>query len=285
MAQRHSDSHKVSVIITTRNSAATLGRLLRSARTQTHAAHELIVVDNGSSDGSRDLACRHADLVIDAGPERSAQRNRGAAAASGDFLLIVDSDMILMPSVLESCVHTAEAEGAVAVVVPEATVGSGFLSRVRALERACYEGDATIEAARFFSADAYRRHGGYEETLTGPEDWDLPSRMLRAGARVGRANNTQILHDETGLRLGSHLRKKYYYGKSFGEYIRRNPSRAARQLTPLRPAFFRHRRRLARHPVLTTAMVCLKVAEFCSGAAGLVWAATLRSRPRLRRHR
>ena len=260
----------VSTIVTTRNSGSTLERLLKSIRTQTYAAVESIVVDNSSVDETPEIAEQWADLVLQAGPERSAQRNRGATAAAGDFLLVLDADMILEPNVVEECVAVAIRTCAAAIVVPESTIGQGFWSRVRALERSCYEGDETIEAARFFEAEVFRRYAGYDEQLTGPEDWDLPARMRAAGERVERADGAQILHDESDLKLLPHLRKKYYYGRSFAGYLRRHPTLAARQLSVVRPAFVRHSRRLARRPLLSAAMVGLKLAEMTAGAAGLV---------------
>lgn len=260
----------VSVVVPTRNSALTLERLLQSVRMQSHASIELIVVDNDSNDDTVSIAERYADRVVDHGPERSAQRNRGVTLASGQYVFILDSDMELTPETVSACVTTARESGATAVVVPERTVGAGLLASCRALERRCYEGDLTIEAARFFDREAFLRYGGYDETLTGPEDWDLPARMRRSGEIQSRACGALINHREEDLRLTDHLRKKYYYGKSFAAYARRHPDLARMQLTPLRPALFRSWRRLLAEPFLAVGVVVLKAAEFVAGALGLV---------------
>src|SRR5262249_19252655 len=148
-------------------------------------------------------------------------------------------------------------------------VGRNLLARCRELERRCYEGDATIEAARFFEREAFLRHGGYDEVLTGPEDWDLPARMRAAGETIARADGALIDHDEEDLTLGRHLRKKYEYGKSFGVYARRHRRLAQTQLTPLRPAFVRNWRLLARRPALGVGVIVLKALEFTAGGMGL----------------
>jgi glycosyltransferase involved in cell wall biosynthesis len=260
---------RVTVVVTTRNSAKHLKAVLRSVREQTYPDVELIVVDNGSTDETVAVAERYADRVLDAGPERSAQRNRGVEASTGEQILILDSDMVLEPNVIAACMEALHRTNAAAVVVPEDTLGEGFWAACRALERSCYEGDESIEAARFFSSEAFHRHGGYDERLTGPEDWDLPARMRRAGEQITCAT-TRIHHIEGQVRLGPHLRKKYYYGKTFGPYIRRNPGLAARQFTVVRPAFIRHWRRLAARPTLAAGIVFLKVAELAWGAMGLL---------------
>ena len=264
-----SSAPRVSVIVSTRNSAAHLEALLASVRAQTHPNVELIVVDNDSTDATAQIAARWADVVLAAGPERSAQRNRGVDAATGDFVLVADADMVLEPGVVGDCVAVARGEDATAVVIPEVSVGEGFWAACKALERSCYVGDETIEAARFFRRDAFLRYGGYDETLTGPEDWDLPARMRAAGERVARVD-ARIVHDEGRLRLRELLRKKFYYGRTFAPYVRRHPGLAARQATLIRPAFIRHRRRLARRPALAAGMVAMKAAEYAAGGLGLV---------------
>ena len=276
----------MTVVVPTRNSALTLERLLQSVRAQSYPAIELIVVDNASSDATTSIAARYADRVVDHGPERSAQRNHGVTIASGQYVLILDSDMLLTPGTVAACLATVDETGATAIVIPERTVGAGLVARCRALERRCYEGDPTIEAARFFERTAFVRHGGYDESLTGPEDWDLPARMKVSGELVSRADGALIDHDEGDLRLGDHLRKKYYYGKSFALYMRRHPDLARTQLSPLRPALVRNWRRLAAEPILGIGVVILKAAEFGAGGLGLAssvfprWLPSHRTRPR-----
>lgn len=256
----------VSVIVPTRNSARTLGACLASVRSQSYPAIELVVVDNRSTDASAAIADRHAHIVAHTGPERSAQRNHGVAISSGSFVLIIDSDMVLGKRVVEECVEAASADGFAALVIPERSVGEGFWAACKALERSCYVGDDTIEAARFFTRDVYERYGGYDESMIGPEDWDLPAR-IRRHERIGRIE-AEIVHLEGCLRLRDSMRKKFYYGQHLSSYLRRHPDLAKRQLVPIRPAFVRHRRRLMQTPVLTMGMLAMKTAEFAAGGFG-----------------
>ena len=89
---------------------------LESVKRQTYEPIELIVVDNDSSDTTRSIAGELADRLLTKGPERSAQRNFGVASASGKFVLILDSDMVLEPRVVEVCLEVQAREGASAVV-------------------------------------------------------------------------------------------------------------------------------------------------------------------------
>jgi glycosyltransferase involved in cell wall biosynthesis len=261
------DAGPVSIVIPTRNSATTLPACLDSARSQDHSEIELIVVDNHSTDGTGDIARELADEVLLAGPERSAQRNAGARAAGGQFLLFIDSDMVLERSVVSECVRAAQS-GAQSVVIPELSFGEGYWTRCKALERACYLGDQTIEAARFFTRAAFELVGGFDESIpAGPEDWDLHERVRLKGGRVGRTD-AMIWHDEGRLTLRDTMATKFYYGKGADVYVQRHSGLARRQI--LRPAFVRHWRKLARQPLTAAGMLVMKTFELLAGAAGLV---------------
>ena len=265
----------VSVVVPTRNSERTLERCLQSLRDQTHPGVEIIVVDNHSQDATHEIAVAGADVVIVAGPERSRQRNVGAAGSHGAFLTFIDSDMVLEPTVLAEAVAQA-GQGSTATVIPEESFGEGFWARCKALERSCYLGDPTVEAARFYSRELFEEIGGYDERIpAGPEDWDIHERARQAGAGFGRTQ-AMIKHDEGRLRLRETMATKMYYGRSMATYIRNHPALASRQLRVVRPAFLRHWRRLARHPLTSGGMVLMKVCELGAGAAGL---AVARLRP------
>lgn len=259
----------VSAIVPTRNSARTLEACLVSIRSQHYRPIEIVVVDNESTDETVQIASRNADVVDTFGPERSAQRNRGARLAHGDYLLFIDSDMELAPGVVSECIEALQAGGAPAVVIPEISVGEGFLAHCRALERSCYVGDETVEAARFYSRVAFEAVGGFDENLDAFEDWDLSIRAA-AGRRLPRTVS-QISHDEGRLRLGAVLAKKRYYAASSLAYWRKHPESAVGQANLVfRPALLRNWRRLVRHPLLAAGVVVMKSMESAAAVSGLL---------------
>lgn len=83
-----------SVVIPAFNSAATLTRAIESVRAQNWPAHEIIVVDDGSSDATAEVAGRFdgVRLIRQTNSGVSVARNAGAAAASGDWLAFLDAD-------------------------------------------------------------------------------------------------------------------------------------------------------------------------------------------------
>jgi rSAM/selenodomain-associated transferase 2 len=82
----------LSVIIPARNEARALPALLEDLAPLRAAGAQLIVVDGGSSDGTRALAAAHADLVLETDAGRARQMNAGAAAAQGEYLWFVHAD-------------------------------------------------------------------------------------------------------------------------------------------------------------------------------------------------
>jgi glycosyltransferase involved in cell wall biosynthesis len=260
-------SEPTSVIVTTRNSGQTLEACLHSILEQTMPV-ELIVVDNFSSDDTPAIARRSATRFEQAGPERSRQRNLGASLATGDFMLFIDSDMVLAPSTVAECLEQARA-GVRAVIVPERSEGEGFWAACKALERATYVGDDSIEAARFIEARLFKDLGGFDEELTGEEDWDLTARIRQRGIPIGRTA-TPLVHDEGRLSLRETMRTKFYYGRTMARYLRKHPRAARSQMRLFRPAFFRNRRLLRAQPLRTLGMFAMKTCEVGAGALGTV---------------
>ncbi|MHB1334163.1 MAG: glycosyltransferase family 2 protein [Sulfuriferula sp.] len=95
---------KFSVIIPAYNAAATLARALDSVLAQTWPAHEIIVVDDGSTDATAAVAAGYGNKIRYLRQENagvSAARNHGAQAASGDWLAFLDADDWYYPNRLK----------------------------------------------------------------------------------------------------------------------------------------------------------------------------------------
>ena len=142
---------KISIIITTKNEAQVIENLLNSISGQTYKNYEVILVDNNSSDETVNIAKKHGYKVYIKGPERAAQRNFGVLKATGDYVLILDADMVLAKDVL---LELSKVKMPMAVV-PEKSFGVGIFVKFKIFEREFYEGESTIEAARYFSREIF----------------------------------------------------------------------------------------------------------------------------------
>ncbi len=257
---------RLSVVVPTKDSARTLGECLASVRSQTLEV-ELIVVDNASGDATAELAESYADAVLTQGPERSAQRNAGWRYSTGSAVAFLDSDMTLEPDVLRQSLEVLNDRPRVgAVVLPELAFGVGYFAACRALEKELYLGDANVEAARVFRRSALEQVGGYDEDLTGAEDWELPDRVVDAGWELGRTTS-HVWHDEGTVHIGAQFAKKRYYGRGVRRYVSQVPSERRRQVS--RRSLIAPRR-LARDPLHAAGLMALKVVEAAGVAAGVV---------------
>jgi GT2 family glycosyltransferase len=257
----------VAVVVPTRDSMRTLEACLRSIRAQ-DVPVQLIVVDNASTDGTYELARELADTAVRGGPERSAQRNTGVRLAAAEWILWIDADMVLPPTTVSAALATAKQTGADAVAVPEVSVGAGFWTACRALERSCYVDDPGLHNPRLLRRDLLLGEGEFDPAMAGPEDTDLRLRLRLAGTRTALCPDVLIVHDEGRLTLRSILAKRVYYGRSLPAFAAKNPGALAGQGAGTVRALLRHRRRLARHPARTGGLLFLRAAEAAAYLVG-----------------
>lgn len=255
----------VSVVIPTRNSEKFLGNCLESIKKQTYKNIEIIIVDNNSTDKTKEIAARYTKLVFNRSPERSAQRNFGASKSKGDYLLFIDSDMELSKKVVEECVNRIQKSGG--IIIPEKSMGEGFWAKCKALERSFYIGVDWIEAARFFPRELFNKLKGYDEMQTGTEDSDFPQRIKEEfGENSIIRINSFIYHHEGKLSLFDTLKKRLYYAKTSNVYTTRksNEEYYKKQSSILERyrLYFSDPKKLFRNPFLGLGVLFMKAAEF-----------------------
>lgn len=110
----------ISVIIPTLNEAGRIAELITSTRQVGEC--EIIVIDGGSTDGTRERAAS-ADIVLSSEPGRAKQQNAGAVASRGDVLLFLHADCQLPAGAFEA-IRTAMQD--------ERTVGGCFQQQIEA---------------------------------------------------------------------------------------------------------------------------------------------------------
>lgn len=216
----------ISVVITTKNEAKNIINCLNSIKKESYPKNliEVIVVDNNSKDETKKIVRKFKKKnkeiklnLYNFGPERSAQRNYGADKANGEYYIYLDADMILSRHVfVESVEKYNKTKDLKGLYIPEIILGKSFWSRVRRFERSFYNG-TVIDCVRFVKLIEFRKIKGFDESMSGPEDWDF-DKKIRIRGKVDIIKSS-IYHNETNFNLKSYLSKKQYYSKSLKTYI------------------------------------------------------------------
>lgn len=186
---------RISVIIPSYNRREYLMACLDSVAAQRRAPDEVIVVDDGSTDGTQEAVAARGDATLttqaNAGP--GAARNRGAAAATGDYLAFLDSDDLWFPWSLEVMAGLLEKHDHPALLfarfedftgaapegmAEEAASAMAFSDYLASADHGFFAGAGMMVIAR----EAFAAVGGFAEERMNSEDHDL---ALRLGTAPG----------------------------------------------------------------------------------------------------
>ena len=199
----------ISIIIPTRNSAPTLLACLKAIERSTVVAHEIIVVDDGSSDGSGEIAEAEGVILVKLNGNRHANycRNVGAEHASGDILLFLDSDVVLQPDTIRNALDSLS-NGRCDVVVglySDRHVHPNVASQYKNLWirysylRSRENVDWIFGAIALIRKQAFHNAGGFDRTLFRNKGGDL-----ELGKRITDVHPSIVLNPRVEV---EHLKK------------------------------------------------------------------------------
>jgi GT2 family glycosyltransferase len=186
---------RVSVIVPVFNAELFITETIQSALAQTHPDVEVIVVDDGSTDGTIERLRAFGERVnIYRQPNCgvAAARNRGASAASGEWLAFLDADDIWLPTKVERQLACGRRS---MVYTDRYNIGArGELPEIQSQVTPMHDGDLFLPLlleGNFITAssvllrrDVFAELGGFFEQLRGTEDWDLWVRIAAAGHSI-----------------------------------------------------------------------------------------------------
>jgi len=234
---------EISIIISTKNEEKNIKNLLESIRKQNFKNIEVVVVDNSSSDKTKEIAVKYGAKVFDRGPERSAQRNFGALISKGKYLLILDADMILEDEILTEMFNFAEKNQEYkCITMKEEPIGESIWARAKKLELEFYTQPEDFNLApRWFEKKVFEEFKGFDENQTGTEDWDLPDRVYKKYPKK-YLTKKRVFHNEGDFGLFHILRKKFYYASKSHIFVKKSQGGIfnSRFVYFLRPQFYKN---------------------------------------------
>jgi glycosyltransferase involved in cell wall biosynthesis len=214
-------SPRVSVLLPVRNAAETLEECLTSLAAQTLADHEVIAVDDHSTDGSRaileEAGRRDARVRVVRNPGEGlvAALNASAAAARAALLARMDADDVCHPERLRAQAARFQRDAALSILgtcvrlVGPSGPNDGMRAYVRwlnglldheAIVRDLFVESPLAHPTVMMRSEELRRLGGYR-AFDGPEDYDLWLRAHAAGARFAKLPEALVDWRDTPGRL------------------------------------------------------------------------------------
>lgn len=191
-AQIEKENPLVSVVIPNYNHARFLGDAIRSVLNQDYRGFEIVVVDDGSTDDSREVAAGFGDRIryihqTNAG--LSAARNTGIRAAQGSLIGVLDADDMYEPMFLDTLVNALKSD-------PDADgvyCGYQFVDETNdllpqvenrpvssdKLYEALLDGNFLVPESMFLRRTVYDEVGLFDEALRACEDWDVWLRVTK----------------------------------------------------------------------------------------------------------
>jgi glycosyltransferase involved in cell wall biosynthesis len=188
-------------VIAAYQAASTIVAAVESALAQTRAADEIIVCDDGSTDGTGAVLAPFGDritLIRQENTGAAAATNAAARAARSDYIVILDSDDVYRPERLEAIAELATLRPDLDLISTDvvAEIDGVLLERESEIVRFPVQ----VAAQRFeilrhsyITCPAIRRErllaiGGYDEDFRIGYDWDLWIRLIRGGSLAGLVN-------------------------------------------------------------------------------------------------
>lgn len=174
---------QLSIIVPTLNEAGCIHSQLAALQPARGRGCELIVVDGGSVDGTRDLASSLVDRLITAPRGRARQMNAGAAMATGEVLLFLHADTklpegadeIILVEMSASDCNWGRFDVTIEGTHPLLPVIAWFMNH-----RSCRTGIATGDQGIFVRREVFRRCGGFPDIAL-MEDIVLSRRLRQSG--------------------------------------------------------------------------------------------------------
>jgi glycosyltransferase involved in cell wall biosynthesis len=189
------DIPSFSVVIAAYQAADVVGDALGSVLEQTALPHQVIVCDDGSTDGTADVVATFPEVTLlrkeNGGP--ASARNAAVVAATGDFVAVLDADDVYLPDRLRLLGELGARRPDLDVLATDAhvEVGGEAVGRFSDFNPFPVEDQRMAILERcFVFAPAIRRSvvaevGGFDEQLHTSDDWECMIRVVLSGAQVG----------------------------------------------------------------------------------------------------
>lgn len=227
---------KASIVIPAYNAGSTLAACLAACCSQSRTPHEVIVVDDGSTDDTARIAAAFPVRYVyqkNAGP--AAARNRGAAEATGDILVFTDADCVPEPDWIARLAgafreHDTAVGGTYGIANPASWLARMIHEEI-AVRHAGLNGEVDFLGSFnvAYRREAFEAAGGFDATFrqASAEDNDLAYRLHDRGGTMRFVPEARVAHYHPS-RLWPYLRTQQRHGYWRVRLYTKHPHRARR---------------------------------------------------------
>lgn len=217
-----------SIIIPTLNEEKFLPRLLASLTAQTNKNFEVIIVDGSSKDKTVEEAKKFSSkfpsmsVLVSKQANLSLQRNMGARAAKGTWVLFLDSDNVMLPYAIDRCISyihgytdvkffttwftpDSEISGDAVLVL----IANLFVEAGKIIKRQIAPGPFAA-----VTRDVFIRSGGYDEARRYGEDQEFSMRLYEQGIPLEFLRETLYVYSLRRFRKQGTLKMMQFYAKN-----------------------------------------------------------------------
>lgn len=209
-------AHDVSVVIPCYNYASKLPRAVKSALAQTLCPKQIIIVDDGSTDNTAEVAkglmaeYPNVGYVHQSNSGVAAARNKGVSIATATYVVCMDADDAMEPRFLEACVDALKADPSAGIaytkireVHPNGTEkisawpeASDFDAQIRPRNAGNYRGSNQVPTCAVFRKELWERSAGYRSKFAplgaGAEDAEFWTQIGAMGYRAVLASSEPL---------------------------------------------------------------------------------------------
>ena len=224
---------KLSIIIPVYNGEKTLATCLDSIFSDNESFFEVVLVDDGSTDGTVSIAEQYPCRIIrmEQNMGRSVARNRAIAESRSDTLLFTDADCIVCKNwaaaALKTFQNLRKNDPLITAVEGQVLPLKGFINKCDAYAGYGYNQDLVPRYHEHFcTANLIADKNILEEAglfnpaiLNSNEDQDLGLRLLEKGYRLYYDPSLSVIHNHTRIGFLNFLKHYFDWGKSIGNYM------------------------------------------------------------------
>lgn len=193
------ENNVITFVIPVLNREHFIGQCLAHITNEKNPDDKIVVVDNGSTDRTVEIANQHESVTVLSAPDATIAglRNLGATYANGNILAFIDSDCLLCPGWRDAVVDTIARENVAAVGstcdIPE---DAGWIEQAWQSAR-----PVSISQVHFINSanlvvrtDAFLKIDGFDENLVTDEDTDLGNRLTLAGYKLLEVPEVRVIN-------------------------------------------------------------------------------------------